>query len=172
VQSASSLSPECECFVVLVLNTRRRVKGHYLVSVGTQDTILVHPREVFRLAIMTAAVQIRQLAPFLIACAEIIYTCRPGHWSGKGAALPPPPPLRTGRETFASSGSSRFKAPRERSRCHDVAPLRYALAAFSRGVHTGASQSVPGMLLCQRMHTWISPRSFALPLTKVLQVLS
>jgi DNA repair protein RadC len=38
-----------------MLNTRRRVKGHYLVSVGTQDTILVHPREVFRLAIMTAA---------------------------------------------------------------------------------------------------------------------
>jgi len=42
-----------------------------------------------------------------------------GHWSGKGAALPPLPPLRTGRETFASSGSSRNKAPRERSRLHD-----------------------------------------------------
>jgi DNA repair protein RadC len=51
-------SAECECFVVLMLNTRRRVKGHYLVSVGTQDTILVHPREVFRLAIMTAAAAI------------------------------------------------------------------------------------------------------------------
>jgi DNA repair protein RadC len=58
VQSASSLNAECECFVVLMLNTRRRVKGHYLVSVGTQDTILVHPREVFRLAIMTAAAAI------------------------------------------------------------------------------------------------------------------
>jgi DNA repair protein RadC len=48
-------NPECECFVVLMLNTRRRVKGHYLVSIGTLDTILVHPREVFRLAIMTSA---------------------------------------------------------------------------------------------------------------------
>ena len=48
-------SPECECFVVLILNTRRRVKGHYLVSVGTMDCVLVHAREVFRLAIMTAA---------------------------------------------------------------------------------------------------------------------
>jgi DNA repair protein RadC len=48
-------NPECECFVVLILNTRRRVKGHYLVSVGTLDTILVHPREVFRLALMTSA---------------------------------------------------------------------------------------------------------------------
>jgi DNA repair protein RadC len=55
VPSHPYFSPECECFVVLMLNTRRRVKGHYLVSVGTQDTILVHPREVFRLAIMTAA---------------------------------------------------------------------------------------------------------------------
>lgn len=48
-------NPECECFVVLILNTRRRVKGHHLVSLGTMDTILVHPREVFRLAVMTAA---------------------------------------------------------------------------------------------------------------------
>ena len=47
--------PERECFVAFMLNTRRRVKGHYLVSIGTMDTILVHPREVFRLAIMTAA---------------------------------------------------------------------------------------------------------------------
>ena len=46
---------ECECLVVLILNTRRRVKGHYLVSTGTQDTILVHAREVFRTAIMAAA---------------------------------------------------------------------------------------------------------------------
>ena len=48
-------NPECECFAVLLLNTRRRVKGHHLVSIGTLDTILVHPREVFRLAIITAA---------------------------------------------------------------------------------------------------------------------
>src|SRR5262249_9679267 len=30
----------------------------------------------------------------------------PVGWSGKRVALPPPPPLRTGLETFASSGSS------------------------------------------------------------------
>jgi len=58
VPSHPYFSAECECFVVLMLNTRRRVKGHYLVSVGTQDTILVHPREVFRLAVMTAAAAI------------------------------------------------------------------------------------------------------------------
>jgi hypothetical protein len=41
-------NPEVECFAVLLRNTRRRVKGHHLVSIGTLDTILVHPREVFR----------------------------------------------------------------------------------------------------------------------------
>jgi DNA repair protein RadC len=48
-------NPECECLAVLLLNVRRRIKGHQLVSIGTQDTLLVHAREVFRLAIMTAA---------------------------------------------------------------------------------------------------------------------
>jgi DNA repair protein RadC len=46
---------ECECLAVLILNTRRKIKGHYFVSVGTMDTILCHPREVFRLAIMASA---------------------------------------------------------------------------------------------------------------------
>jgi DNA repair protein RadC len=46
---------ECECFTVLLLNTRRRVKAHHLVSFGTHDTILVHPISVFRLAVMTCA---------------------------------------------------------------------------------------------------------------------
>ena len=48
-------NPECECLAVLLLNVRRRVKGHQLVTIGTQDTLLVHPREVFRLAVTTAA---------------------------------------------------------------------------------------------------------------------
>ena len=48
-------NPECECLVVLILNTRRKVKGHQFVSTGTMDTLLVHPREVFRLAIMASA---------------------------------------------------------------------------------------------------------------------
>jgi len=44
--------------VVFILNTRRRIKGHYLVSIGTMATILCHPREVFRLAIMASAAAI------------------------------------------------------------------------------------------------------------------
>ena len=48
-------NPECECVVVLLLNTRRKVKGHVFLSIGTMDAILVHPREVFRAAIVGAA---------------------------------------------------------------------------------------------------------------------
>jgi DNA repair protein RadC len=48
-------NPECECFAVLLLNTRRRVKGHTFVSIGTMDTLLIHAREVFRVAIVSSA---------------------------------------------------------------------------------------------------------------------
>lgn len=48
-------NPEVECLVALLLNTRRRIRGHYLVSMGTLDTLLVHPREVFRTACVAAA---------------------------------------------------------------------------------------------------------------------
>lgn len=50
--------PERETLVVLLLNTRRKVKGHSLVSIGTIDTILVHAREVFRAAITASAAAI------------------------------------------------------------------------------------------------------------------
>ena len=51
-------NPECECLVVIILNTRRRIKGHYLVSIGTMDTILCHPRAIFRLAVMASSAAI------------------------------------------------------------------------------------------------------------------
>jgi len=55
VTSAPYFNPDTETSVVLLLNTRRRVKGHALVSMGTLDTALVHAREVFRPAIGAAA---------------------------------------------------------------------------------------------------------------------
>ena len=51
-------TPEVETFQVIVLSTRRRIVGHFLVSTGTLDTILVHPREVFRPAIVANAAAI------------------------------------------------------------------------------------------------------------------
>ena len=58
IATAPVFNPECECMAVLMLNTRNRVKGHQLLTIGTLDTILVHPREVFRCAIIAAAAKI------------------------------------------------------------------------------------------------------------------
>lgn len=56
IATSPQISPETEQFWCLLLNTRRRVKGHVLISTGTLDTILVHAREVFRAAcIMNAS---------------------------------------------------------------------------------------------------------------------
>ena len=51
-------NPDVECFVILLVNTRRKIQGHCLVSTGTLDTILVHQREVFRPAVIGAAAAI------------------------------------------------------------------------------------------------------------------
>jgi DNA repair protein RadC len=55
IASQPRFNPEVENFAVLFLNTRRRVKGFQIVSQGTADTLLVHPREVFRVAIVASA---------------------------------------------------------------------------------------------------------------------
>jgi DNA repair protein RadC len=58
VQTNPYFNPDCECFVILMLNTRRRVKGHALITIGTMDTLLVHPREVFRAAVIANAASV------------------------------------------------------------------------------------------------------------------
>lgn len=55
IETHPHFDPERECLVVVHVNTRRRVRGHHFVSVGTIDTLLVHPREVFRTALVAAA---------------------------------------------------------------------------------------------------------------------
>ena len=46
---------DVECFQVVLLNTRRRLIRIEKISQGTLDTILVHPREVFKMAIAANA---------------------------------------------------------------------------------------------------------------------
>lgn len=58
VPSHPYFNRDVECFVVLLVNTRRRIMGHTLISTGTLDTILVHPRDVFRPAVIGAAAAI------------------------------------------------------------------------------------------------------------------
>lgn len=52
------LERDRECFCVMFLNTKNRVIGLNLVSVGILDSALVHPREVFKPAILANAASI------------------------------------------------------------------------------------------------------------------
>ncbi len=55
VPTASWYQAEKETLVLFTLNTRRRLTGFNMVSIGTLDTILVHPREIMRPAIIANA---------------------------------------------------------------------------------------------------------------------
>jgi hypothetical protein len=66
-------NPDCECMAVLLLNTRRRVKGHQLVTIGTMDTMLVHPREVFRVAVVGCASAIVLMQCLCVAAHKLCY---------------------------------------------------------------------------------------------------
>jgi DNA repair protein RadC len=50
-----AFNPEVEQAVVLMLNARKRVKGHVVIGLGTVDSCVIHPREVFRAAIIASA---------------------------------------------------------------------------------------------------------------------
>lgn len=56
---------ETERFFTVILSTRRRIIGIHAGPTGTLDTILVHPREVFRMAIAAnaAAIVIAHIHP-------------------------------------------------------------------------------------------------------------
>lgn len=47
-----------ECFTILTLNTKNRVIQKHLISLGTLNSSLVHPRETFRPAILDSAAAI------------------------------------------------------------------------------------------------------------------
>ena len=53
-----SYRPDVENFIVIHLNTRKRPIGFEVVSNGTLDTLLVHPRDVFKSAIVSNAAAI------------------------------------------------------------------------------------------------------------------
>lgn len=55
VPASSWFDPDKEAFIAILLNTRTRIIGFNLVSLGILDQCIVHPREVFRPAIVAAA---------------------------------------------------------------------------------------------------------------------
>jgi len=54
IPNAPWFDPAKEAVVVLVLNTRRRILGHNLVTLGSLDTCVVTPLQVFRPVIVMA----------------------------------------------------------------------------------------------------------------------
>lgn len=52
---APHIDPFKEHLVAVLLNTKLRVKGHVIVSMGALNECLAHPREIFRPAIIAAA---------------------------------------------------------------------------------------------------------------------
>ncbi len=87
IVSCPYFNAECECFVAMLLNTRRHVKGHQLISIGTLDTILVHPREVFRIAIVAGAAAVVIMHNLCAAAHKLCYVERPFMCSRRLAEL-------------------------------------------------------------------------------------
>lgn len=58
IRQSPRWTPGVENFYVIHLNTRRRATGFQIISTGTLDTLLVHSREVFRMAIVQNAAAI------------------------------------------------------------------------------------------------------------------
>ena len=80
-------SPDCESLVVLLLNTRRRVKGHQLVSIGTMDTLLVDSRILFRAAVISGAAAVVLAHNLCVEAHKLCYVTRPFMWSPSSSAL-------------------------------------------------------------------------------------
>lgn len=55
VETDPNHSKEVEQMYLFTLNTRRKITGHYLITKGLLDHCWVHPREVFRPAIVANA---------------------------------------------------------------------------------------------------------------------
>lgn len=55
ISSSLRYSPDTENFIVILLSARKKPIGFEVVSNGTLDTLIVHPREVFKPAIILGA---------------------------------------------------------------------------------------------------------------------
>jgi DNA repair protein RadC len=55
IATAPQFNPDVECLAVLLLNTKLRVKGHHIASVGILNETMASPREIFRVAVASAS---------------------------------------------------------------------------------------------------------------------
>lgn len=52
IATSPNWNPDVENMVVILMSVRATIKGHSVVSTGILDQVLVHPREIFRTAIV------------------------------------------------------------------------------------------------------------------------
>ena len=58
-KALEQLSPAAqECFITITLDTKNRIIDQHIITIGTLNASLAHPREVFRPAIMDAAASV------------------------------------------------------------------------------------------------------------------
>jgi DNA repair protein RadC len=55
IATAPQFNADAECLAVLLLNTRLRVRGHHIASIGTLNEAMAAPREIFRVAVASAS---------------------------------------------------------------------------------------------------------------------
>lgn len=55
VQNIHGYNADREHAVVLLLDACNRVRGHQMIGIGTLDSVLIHPRETLKLAILIGA---------------------------------------------------------------------------------------------------------------------
>ena len=89
IPQADWYDPAKEALVVLILNTRRRIIGHNLVTLGSLDTCVVNPREVFRPVIVAAGHSIIIMHNLCAAAHKLCYVERRFMCSRPSDALAP-----------------------------------------------------------------------------------
>ena len=93
VMTASWYNPDAESCCAIHLNARRRATGFHLVGIGTLDTVLIQPREVYRAAIVRASASIVIAHNLWADSHRLCYGTRGlmCFLTGRGAGLTPSP---------------------------------------------------------------------------------
>ena len=119
---------EKECFIVLMLDRRNRMKGWNFVTLGTQTQCLAHPREVFRAAIVGAAAAVICMHNHPSGDpAPSAATCLAGFSLPAGATIAKEDPNGTDLSTMYAADVQLTRQMREAGNAVDIAVLDHVV---------------------------------------------
>jgi len=81
MEGAFAAEPTVESVWVISLNTKFRPLGRIKIGSGTLNSCLIHPREIFRAAIMTSAFKIVLVHNLCAAAHRLCYVTSRAMWS-------------------------------------------------------------------------------------------